>query len=74
VQDYFKGLCNDVHIVKGEYDEVQSYPEHKVLSIGGFKLGLCHGHQVDFAFLFAGRFLLAGSFWANHSQSLRCTG
>lgn len=46
VQDYFKGLCNDVHIVKGEYDEVQSYPEHKVLTIGGFKLGICHGHQV----------------------------
>eukprot|EP00243_Klebsormidium_subtile_P006359 TRINITY_DN2696_c0_g1_i2.p1 TRINITY_DN2696_c0_g1~~TRINITY_DN2696_c0_g1_i2.p1 ORF type:complete len:191 (-),score=45.77 TRINITY_DN2696_c0_g1_i2:177-749(-) len=46
VQDYLKGLCTDVHIVKGEYDEVQNYPEHKVLTIGGFKLGICHGHQV----------------------------
>lgn len=47
VQDYLKGLCTDVHIVKGEYDEVQNYPEHKVLTIGGFKLGICHGHQVS---------------------------
>eukprot|EP00245_Coleochaete_scutata_P006274 TRINITY_DN2055_c0_g2_i1.p1 TRINITY_DN2055_c0_g2~~TRINITY_DN2055_c0_g2_i1.p1 ORF type:complete len:191 (-),score=47.06 TRINITY_DN2055_c0_g2_i1:382-954(-) len=46
VQDYLKSLCNDVHIVKGEYDEDSRYPEQKVVTIGSFRVGLCHGHQV----------------------------
>jgi predicted phosphodiesterase len=40
-----KGVCSDLSIVKGEFDE-GSFPETKVLQIGSFKIGLCHGHQV----------------------------
>ncbi|MCO5592058.1 hypothetical protein L7F22_046052 [Adiantum nelumboides] len=45
VHDYLKSLCADVHIAKGEYDEDSRYPETKVLTIGSFRLGICHGHQ-----------------------------
>ena len=38
-------MCSDLNIVKGEFDEA-SFPETKVLQIGSFKIGLCHGHQV----------------------------
>lgn len=40
-----KGVCSDLNIVKGEFDEA-NFPETKVLQIGAFKIGLCHGHQV----------------------------
>jgi vacuolar protein sorting-associated protein 29 len=46
VHDYLKSLCPDLHITRGEYDEDSRYPETKTLTIGQFKLGLCHGHQV----------------------------
>ncbi|WVZ77059.1 hypothetical protein U9M48_024961 [Paspalum notatum var. saurae] len=46
VHDYLKSLCPDLHITRGEYDEDARYPETKTLTIGQFKLGLCHGHQV----------------------------
>lgn len=46
VHDYLKTLCPDMHIARGEYDEETRYPETKTLTIGQFKLGLCHGHQV----------------------------
>ncbi|KAF2298804.1 hypothetical protein GH714_028024 [Hevea brasiliensis] len=46
VHDYLKSLCPDLHITHGEYDEDSRYPETKTLSIGQFKLGICHGHQV----------------------------
>ncbi|GMN45667.1 hypothetical protein TIFTF001_014858 [Ficus carica] len=46
VHDYLKTLCPDLHITRGEYDEETRYPETKTLTIGQFKLGLCHGHQV----------------------------
>jgi vacuolar protein sorting-associated protein 29 len=46
VHDYLKTLCPDLHITRGEYDEETKYPETKTLTIGQFKLGLCHGHQV----------------------------
>ena len=45
MHDYLKGISGDLHVVRGEYDEM-SYPEQKVISIGEFKVGLCHGHQV----------------------------
>jgi predicted phosphodiesterase len=48
VHDYLKSLCPDLHITRGEYDEDARYPETKTLTIGQFKLGLCHGHQVLF--------------------------
>ncbi|KAH9295509.1 hypothetical protein KI387_039097, partial [Taxus chinensis] len=46
VHDYLKSLCPDLHVARGEYDEDPRYPETKTLTIGQFKLGLCHGHQV----------------------------
>jgi vacuolar protein sorting-associated protein 29 len=46
VHDYLKTLCPDLHITRGEYDEDSRYPETKTLTIGQFKLGLCHGDQV----------------------------
>ncbi|GLJ50588.1 hypothetical protein SUGI_1077640 [Cryptomeria japonica] len=46
VHDYLKSLCPDLHVTRGEYDEDPRYPETKTLTIGQFKLGICHGHQV----------------------------
>lgn len=46
MHDYLKTLANDVHVAKGEYDEDSRYPETKTLTIGSFKIGICHGHQV----------------------------
>ncbi|XP_059486348.1 vacuolar protein sorting-associated protein 29 [Neocloeon triangulifer] len=44
--DYLKTLASDVHVVRGEFDENLSYPEQKVVTVGQFRIGLCHGHQV----------------------------
>ncbi|XP_016972044.1 vacuolar protein sorting-associated protein 29 [Drosophila rhopaloa] len=44
--DYLKSLANDVHIVRGDFDENLTYPEQKVVTVGQFRIGLCHGHQV----------------------------
>eukprot|EP01111_Echinosteliopsis_oligospora_P013351 TRINITY_DN476_c0_g1_i1.p1 TRINITY_DN476_c0_g1~~TRINITY_DN476_c0_g1_i1.p1 ORF type:complete len:185 (+),score=52.09 TRINITY_DN476_c0_g1_i1:67-621(+) len=44
--DYLKSLASDVHIVRGDFDENTTYPETKVVTIGAFKIGLCHGHQI----------------------------
>eukprot|EP01121_Diplochlamys_sp_Union-15-3_P012675 TRINITY_DN3831_c0_g1_i1.p1 TRINITY_DN3831_c0_g1~~TRINITY_DN3831_c0_g1_i1.p1 ORF type:complete len:191 (-),score=35.60 TRINITY_DN3831_c0_g1_i1:24-596(-) len=44
--DYFRSLASDVHIVKGDFDENTTFPEDKVVTIGQFKIGLCHGHQI----------------------------
>ncbi|XP_005189280.1 vacuolar protein sorting-associated protein 29 [Musca domestica] len=44
--DYLKTLANDVHIVRGDFDDNLSYPEQKVVTVGQFRIGLCHGHQV----------------------------
>ncbi|MCD7455443.1 Vacuolar protein sorting-associated protein 29 [Datura stramonium] len=46
VHDYLKTLCHSLHITRGEYGGETRYPETKTLTIGQFKLGLCHGHQV----------------------------
>lgn len=51
VHDYLKTVCPDLHITRGEYDEDTRYPDTKTLTIGQFKLGVCHGHQVRFFFL-----------------------
>ena len=45
MQDYLKTICSDLHVVRGEFDE-GGYPETKVLTIGEFRFGVCHGHQV----------------------------
>lgn len=64
--DYLKTLASDVHVVRGDFDEVTlchlfvltieqvqsfvsqnlNYPEQKVVTVGQFRIGLCHGHQV----------------------------
>ena len=44
--DYLKTLANDVHIVRGDFDENTSWPEQKVVTVGQFKIGICHGHQL----------------------------
>jgi len=45
-QDYLRTLASDVHFVKGDFDELQAFPETKVVTVGQFKIGLCHGHQI----------------------------
>ncbi|KAL3270646.1 hypothetical protein HHI36_021175 [Cryptolaemus montrouzieri] len=44
--DYLKTLANDVHIVRGDFDDNLNYPEQKVVTVGQFRIGLSHGHQV----------------------------
>jgi predicted phosphodiesterase len=47
IQDYFKYLAADVHIVQGDWDDAAAkFPEDKVVNVGQFRIGLCHGHQV----------------------------
>lgn len=43
--DYLKTLTSDVHIVQGDFDEGH-YPDQKVVTVGQFRIGLCHGHQI----------------------------
>lgn len=35
-----------MHIVRGDFDESPAYPEQKVVTVGNFKIGLTHGHQI----------------------------
>jgi vacuolar protein sorting-associated protein 29 len=47
--EFLRGVCpspSDVHVVKGDFDEVSTFPETKVVTIGSYKFGLAHGHQV----------------------------
>ncbi|KYM97961.1 Vacuolar protein sorting-associated protein 29 [Cyphomyrmex costatus] len=44
--DYLKTLASDVHVVRGDFDENLNYPEQKVVTVGQFRIGLSHGHQV----------------------------
>lgn len=32
--------------MKGEFDEVTTLPETKVVTLGNVKIGIIHGHQV----------------------------
>mmetsp|Transcript_5312 Transcript_5312/g.11616 ORF Transcript_5312/g.11616 Transcript_5312/m.11616 type:complete len:205 (-) Transcript_5312:2902-3516(-) len=43
--EYLKGISPDVHLTQGDFDDFTA-PEHLVLRIGDFNVGLCHGHQV----------------------------
>ena len=43
--DWLKSLSNNFHAVKGEFDET-NLPETKTVTIGEFKIGMIHGHQV----------------------------
>ena len=50
--EYLKTLATDVHVVKGDMDHdggdanVKGWPEQKLVTVGQFKIGLCHGHQL----------------------------
>jgi len=44
--DYLRSICSDITRVQGEFDQHQSPPDTIVVSIGEFKIGLCHGHQI----------------------------
>jgi vacuolar protein sorting-associated protein 29 len=47
VYDYLKGVCGDLHVAKGEFDDPAcGYPENKVISVGSLRLGVIHGHQI----------------------------
>ena len=43
--DWLRSLSNDFHSVKGDFDE-GDMPDKKVVTIGEFKIGLVHGHQI----------------------------
>lgn len=43
--DYLRSLASDIHMVRGDFDE-STYPESKIISIGHFKIGVIHGHQI----------------------------
>ena len=44
--DNLRNLAPNVHVARGDFDESTQFPETKVVQIGQFKVGLCHGHQV----------------------------
>jgi vacuolar protein sorting-associated protein 29 len=37
---------SQMHAVRGDFDEMATLPETKVVQIGNFRFGLIHGHQV----------------------------
>lgn len=53
VLDYLRSLANEVHIVRGDFDDVlhlpgvvEALPDNLTITIGEFKIGLIHGHQL----------------------------
>jgi len=46
LHEYLKTVCGDLHVTKGDFDEDSSYPEQKILTIGDFRIGMTHGHQI----------------------------
>ena len=45
--DYLKTLALNVHVVKGDFDDASlNYPLEKVVTVGHFRIGLCHGHHI----------------------------
>ncbi|KAM8993522.1 vacuolar protein sorting-associated protein 29-like [Ara ararauna] len=43
--DYLRTLAGDIHVVRGDAESL-NYPEEKVVTVGQFRIGLIHGHQV----------------------------
>lgn len=48
VFDELTALAPNVHICQGDFDTVESvtFPETRVLQVGGFRIGVVHGHQI----------------------------
>ena len=44
--DEIRALAPNVHVVSGDFDEGLQFPESKVITIGRFRIGLIHGHQI----------------------------
>jgi len=44
--DWLKNLAGNVHIVRGDMDDNASLPDSTVVTVGEWKIGLIHGHQV----------------------------
>ena len=44
--DYLRSICPDVVVTQGDFDESGRWPGAAVVSIGGLKVGMCHGHQL----------------------------
>ncbi len=62
--DYLRTLANDVHVVRGDFDEATtSYPDQKVVTVGQFRIGVCHGHQVRLLLLYAALFIACLKFF-----------
>ena len=43
--DYLRTLASDIHVVQGDFDE-ETFPEQKIVTVGAFRIGLSHGHQI----------------------------
>jgi vacuolar protein sorting-associated protein 29 len=43
-----QALAPQVHVVRGDMDDAQvlNFPETKVITVGAFRIGLVHGHQI----------------------------
>ena len=46
IVDYLRSIANDVHICRGYFDEDSSFPDTKIITVGAFRIGLMHGHQI----------------------------
>ncbi|KAL0244972.1 hypothetical protein GEMRC1_009052 [Eukaryota sp. GEM-RC1] len=44
--EYLRSLSSDLHIVRGDFDDLTSFPEQKIVTLGDLKVGLIHGHQI----------------------------
>ena len=51
--DYLRTLASEVHCVRGDFDDAvslpgvaDSLPETKLVTVGDFKVGVVHGHQL----------------------------
>lgn len=44
--DYLRHLAQDVHVVRGDFDDTPGLADSKVVQVGAFQIGLVHGHDV----------------------------
>ncbi|GAB4814894.1 hypothetical protein N2152v2_001940 [Parachlorella kessleri] len=44
--EYLRSVCSEVTVAQGDFDESTKWPDTEVVTIGDFRIGLCHGHQV----------------------------
>ncbi|KAF1582259.1 UNVERIFIED_CONTAM: Vacuolar protein sorting-associated protein 29, partial [Eudyptes robustus] len=44
--DYLKSLASDVHVIRGDFDDCLTFPNDKIITLGQFRIGLIHGHQI----------------------------